>query len=71
LTALSILLIGFLLGMKHATEADHLAVVATLATRQTNCRRPTARDSPHVAFALVLALLFLECTRVAHHSPAQ
>jgi cytochrome c biogenesis protein CcdA len=34
-TALSILLVGFLLGMKHATEADHLAAVATLATRQT------------------------------------
>jgi ABC-type nickel/cobalt efflux system permease component RcnA len=33
-TALSILVIGLLLGMKHATEADHLAAVATLATRQ-------------------------------------
>ena len=30
-----ILLLGVLLGMKHATEADHLAAVATLATRQT------------------------------------
>jgi hypothetical protein len=28
----SILLVGFLLGMKHATEADHLAAVATLAS---------------------------------------
>ncbi len=34
MTAFSILLIGFLLGMKHATEADHLAAVATLASRQ-------------------------------------
>ncbi len=34
MTALSILLVGLLLGMKHATEADHLAAVATLATRQ-------------------------------------
>ena len=33
-TALSILVVGLLLGMKHATEADHLAAVATLATRQ-------------------------------------
>jgi ABC-type nickel/cobalt efflux system permease component RcnA len=33
-TAISILLAGLLLGMKHATEADHLAAVATLATRQ-------------------------------------
>ena len=32
--ALSILVVGLLLGMKHATEADHLAAVATLATRQ-------------------------------------
>lgn len=31
----SILVIGFLLGMKHATEADHLAAVATLATRES------------------------------------
>src|SRR5262245_16322307 len=30
----SILFVGFFLGMKHATEADHLAAVATLATRQ-------------------------------------
>src|SRR5580765_6227656 len=33
-TALSILVVGLLLGTKHATEADHLAAVATLATRQ-------------------------------------
>ncbi len=36
MTNLSILIIGFLLGMKHATEADHLAAVATLATRQNS-----------------------------------
>jgi hypothetical protein len=35
LSELSVLLVGFLLGMKHATEADHLAAVATLATRQS------------------------------------
>ena len=34
MTALSILVVGLLLGVKHATEADHLAAVATLATRQ-------------------------------------
>ncbi len=32
----SILALGFVLGMKHATEADHLAAVATLATRQSS-----------------------------------
>jgi ABC-type nickel/cobalt efflux system permease component RcnA len=36
MTALGMLLLGFLLGMKHATEADHLAAVATLATRQSS-----------------------------------
>ncbi len=33
-TGPSILFIGFLLGMKHATEADHVAAVATLAAGQ-------------------------------------
>ncbi len=36
MTALSILLVSLLLGMKHATEADHVAAVATLATRQNS-----------------------------------
>lgn len=35
MTVLSILLVGFLLGLKHATETDHLAAVATLVTRQS------------------------------------
>src|SRR5262245_7240747 len=35
----SILFVGFLLGMKHATEADHLAAVATLATHQATLRQ--------------------------------
>ncbi len=34
MSELSVLIVGFLLGMKHATEADHVAAVATLATRQ-------------------------------------
>ena len=36
MTSFSILLVGLLLGMQHATEADHLAAVATLATRQSS-----------------------------------
>ncbi|HEY5325273.1 MAG TPA: urease accessory protein [Caldimonas sp.] len=36
MTALSIVVVGLLLGMQHATEADHLAAVATLATRQSS-----------------------------------
>lgn len=35
-TLASVLIIGFLLGIKHATEADHLAAVATLATRESS-----------------------------------
>jgi ABC-type nickel/cobalt efflux system permease component RcnA len=31
--SLSLLLLGFLLGMRHALEADHIAAVASLATR--------------------------------------
>lgn len=38
MTLLAILVVGFLLGMKHATEADHLAAVATLATRRGSLR---------------------------------
>ena len=35
----SVLAMGFLLGMKHATESDHLAAVAALATRQRSWLR--------------------------------
>lgn len=34
MSEISVLLIGLLLGMRHATDADHLAAVATLATQQ-------------------------------------
>ena len=39
MTGVSILFIGFLLGIKHATDADHLAAVATLASGQTSLRQ--------------------------------
>jgi len=39
MTLFSILIVGLLLGMKHATEADHLAAVATLATREATLAR--------------------------------
>jgi len=35
----SLLLLGFLLGMRHALDADHLAAVATLATRSQSVGR--------------------------------
>lgn len=34
-----VLFLGFLLGLQHALEADHLAAVASLASRQTSLRR--------------------------------
>ena len=33
MTELSALIIGFLLGLRHALDADHVATVAALATR--------------------------------------
>jgi len=58
----SILLIGFLLGMRHAIESDHVAAVASLATR-----RPTLRHA--VLQGAVWGLghtvtLFLACSAV-------
>ncbi len=35
---ISLLGLGFLIGMRHALDADHLAAVATLATRQGSIR---------------------------------
>src|SRR5260370_1125947 len=35
---ISLLLLGLLLGMRHALEADHLAAVASLATRSKGMR---------------------------------
>ncbi|HGG60517.1 MAG TPA: urease accessory protein [Gammaproteobacteria bacterium] len=34
----TLLLLGFLLGMRHATEADHLAAMATIASRSDTLR---------------------------------
>lgn len=42
MTPLSVLVLGFLLGMKHATDADHLAAVATLATRSRSLSQAMA-----------------------------
>ncbi len=35
---ISLLFLGFIIGMRHALEADHLAAVATLASRSTSLR---------------------------------
>jgi ABC-type nickel/cobalt efflux system permease component RcnA len=41
----SILLLGFLIGMRHALEADHLAAVATLAARGGGRRATVVRGA--------------------------
>ena len=42
LSALSILLIGFVLGMRHATDADHVVAVTTIVSHQPSLRRASA-----------------------------
>src|SRR5262249_6525998 len=39
LTALTIVLIGFALGMRHATDPDHVVAVTTIVSRQQNIRQ--------------------------------
>jgi sulfite exporter TauE/SafE len=43
LTLASILALGFLLGLRHATDADHVAAVATLATRSRSLAHTVAQ----------------------------
>lgn len=39
LSSLATLLVGFVFGLKHATEADHIAAVSTLVTEEHGARR--------------------------------
>lgn len=39
----SLLLLGFMIGMRHALEADHLAAVAAITTQQNNSIRSSIR----------------------------
>ncbi len=38
LSPLSVLILGFLLGLKHATDADHVVAVTTIVSRQKKLR---------------------------------
>ncbi|HEX3989516.1 MAG TPA: high-affinity nickel-transport family protein [Verrucomicrobiae bacterium] len=38
LTLVSVICLGFVLGMRHATDADHVIAVSTIVTRQRNMR---------------------------------
>jgi hypothetical protein len=42
LSSLSFLLIGFVLGMRHATDADHVVAVTTIVSRQPSFMRASA-----------------------------
>ena len=42
---ISILVLGFLIGMRHALDADHLAAVATMATRHRGVRSAAWRGA--------------------------
>ncbi|MES9857418.1 MAG: urease accessory protein [Sedimenticola sp.] len=54
---LSVILLGFLVGMQHATEADHMAAVASLATRSRSARE-TARQGLFWGIGHTLTLFF-------------
>ena len=42
----SLLALGFLLGVRHATEADHLAAISTIVTERRSLLRSRARPDP-------------------------
>jgi len=39
ITTLSLLAVGFFLGMRHATDADHVIAISTIVSRQRSLRR--------------------------------
>jgi len=54
----SVLAFGFLIGLRHAMEADHLAAVATLATRQSSLGRTVLQGAAWgVGHTLTLGLV--------------
>jgi ABC-type nickel/cobalt efflux system permease component RcnA len=57
-TLASILALGFLLGMRHALDADHLAAVATLATRTPSLGRTVMQGAVWGAGHTLTLMLF-------------
>ena len=43
---LALLALGFVLGMRHATDADHLVAVAAFAHRERSARAPRWGSAP-------------------------
>ena len=64
MTVFSILVVGLLLGMKHATEADHLAAVATLVTRQASLAQ-TLKQGLAWGIGHTITLMLLGCAVLA------
>ena len=58
MTLASILALGFLLGLRHATDADHLAAVATLATRSRSLAHTVVQGIAWGAGHTLTLLLF-------------
>ncbi len=58
MTLASVLLFGFLIGLRHALEADHVAAVATLATRHATLREALSQGAAWgLGHTLTLGLL--------------
>lgn len=57
---LTVLLLGFLIGMQHAMEADHLAAVASLATRSRSITH-TVRQGAAWGLGHTFTLLLFGC----------
>ena len=60
LTALSIISLGFFLGMRHATDPDHVIAITTIVSRERTVARAAATTlmAPQVS-GLILALVAL------------
>jgi sulfite exporter TauE/SafE len=58
MTLASILALGFLIGLRHALEPDHIAAVASLATRESSVGRTLAQGAAWgVGHTVTLALV--------------
>lgn len=61
--ALAVLILGFLLGLKHATDADHVVAVSTIVTEQRNVWRGlwigASWGAGHSTPLLILGLIIL------------
>lgn len=58
MTLVSIFTLGFMLGMRHATDADHLAAVATLATRSRSVGQTVLQGAAWGAGHTITLMLF-------------